>query len=112
MPKLHATALGLVAALGLITASHRVALADKGPGGGQNQQVFKVEGVITAIDPTAMQVSIRTAGGSVLAVTVTAQTKIERNGREVRFSALQVGDRAQALYVAGPIAVKLEAVGP
>lgn len=67
---------------------------------------LKVEGLITAVDTVAGTVTI---GARV--IQTDSSTKIERNDRHVRLSAIQVGDKGEARLAASGIAVKLEAEG-
>jgi len=73
----------------------------------------RVEGTLTAINMTARTATITTKGGTAVTVSVTAATKIERNGRHARLSDLKIGDRAQSRFnPSSMVATKLESVGP
>lgn len=73
----------------------------------------RVEGTLTALDTVAMTASITQHNGTVVTVSITATTKIERNEHHARLSALHIGDRAEARFSpATMIATKLESVGP
>jgi hypothetical protein len=81
-------------------------------GGDDNGQTDgKVEGMITAVG--ADSVTIKTASGKLVTVTVTSQTKLERNDKHVTLAAFQVGDSAEAKFDPATLeASKVEAVGP
>lgn len=106
MPKFVAALAALVVALSFSAP----ALAGNGSGGGQQGQL-KVEGTVSAVDVSNGTVSI-TSGGKVVTVTVGVGTKVERNGRPATLAAFKVGDRGQAVYSAGGVASKVQAVGP
>src|SRR5690242_13110608 len=90
-----AVALALVAVL--VMAAAPVALADQNRGSGKDGAAgtVKVEGTIRAIRRATNTVIIRTRAGANVLVVVDAQTKLERNERDVALSALKVGDRAE-----------------
>lgn len=100
----------VVVAVALALAFPASAPADKGSGGQQPGEV-KVEGTITMVDITANTVTIKTRRGTVQ-VTVTINTKIERNDSRATLADFRLGDRGQAVYVPGGVASKLEATGP
>ncbi len=100
----------VAASLAVALAFSAPALADKGSGGGQKGEM-KVEGTVSAVDAAAGTVSI-TSGGKVVTVTVTATTKVERNGNTATLAAFKLGDRGQALYSASGVASKVQATGP
>jgi Cu/Ag efflux protein CusF len=58
----------------------------------------EIEGVITAIDPTAGTVTITNGDGVAITLLVDASTKIERNDVPALLSDLLVGDEASAEY--------------
>jgi Ca2+-binding RTX toxin-like protein len=70
----------------------------------------EVEGVITAIDTTKGEVTIRRSTGDLVVVTVKSTTKLERNDAHVTLAAFQVGDQAEAKCDTHKVALKLEAV--
>lgn len=80
-------------------------------GGGSTVRANKVEGLVTAVNPVTGQVAIRMRNGVTVVVVANAATKIERNDRRVLLSAIQVGDRGQALYNNDFVALKIESVG-
>jgi Ca2+-binding RTX toxin-like protein len=81
-------------------------------GGRQNGQRAQVEGSITAIDAAAGRVTIKTRAGRSVTVSITPQTRLERNDVHVTLDAFQVGDAAEARFdPATGVATKLEAVG-
>jgi hypothetical protein len=82
-----------------------------GGGGGRVQGELRLEGTITAVNPAAGTVTIRTQAGAAITVTTSAMTKIERNGVQVGLAAFKIGDRGQARYVAGGAAHQVEATG-
>lgn len=83
---------------------------DHGGGGNNNGTVTgKVEGIITALNVAANQVTIRRQGGTTVTVTAAAGAEIERNDQHVTLSAFQIGDRGEALIRADGLAVKIEA---
>lgn len=76
-------------------------------------QPGRVEGILTAVNTTAMTATIARRNGTAVTVSVTASTKIERNNRHVKLSELKIGDHAQARFdPATMVASKLESVGP
>lgn len=101
----------VIAALAVALSFAPPAIADKGSGSGSKTEL-RVEGTVSAVNAAAGTVSIRTQSGAVVTVSSTAATKIERNGVTVKLSAFKVGDRGQARYSAGGVAVKVEATGP
>jgi hypothetical protein len=73
----------------------------------------RAEGTLTAVDTARMTATITRRNGTTVTVSVTLATKIERNGEHVPFSALKIGDHAQARFnPATMTATKLESVGP
>jgi type 1 fimbria pilin len=87
------------------------AKAEKGGGGGQAGQL-KVEGTVTAVEPSVGTLTITTKGGVEVKLSVTATTKIERNDRKSALASFKIGDRGQAIYAPGGAASKVEATGP
>lgn len=79
--------------------------------GGSTVRANKVEGLVTAVNPVTGQVAIRMRNGVTVVVVANAATKIERNDRRVLLSAIQVGDRGQALFTNDFVALKIESVG-
>jgi RTX calcium-binding nonapeptide repeat (4 copies) len=79
-----------------------------GTGSGSSLQNNKVEGIITAIDLSSGQVTIRTRIGENIVVKATSATKIERNDAHVPLSDLVIGDHGEAIYGNDLIAAKLE----
>ena len=70
----------------------------------------KVEGLITAVGSDS--VTITTASGKAVTVTVTANTKLERNDQLLSLDAFKVGDTAEATFDQTTLeAFKIEAVG-
>jgi len=69
-----------------------------------------VEGIITAIDLSASKVTIRIESGTLVNVTVDANSDIERNGEHTTLDTFQVGDRAEAQFDAQGMTMKIEAV--
>lgn len=98
-------------AVAVALAFPAAAPADKGSGGGQVGQL-KVEGTVTAVEPSVGTLTITTKGGVEVKLSVTADTKIERNGQASTLASFKIGDRGQALYAAGGVASKVQATGP
>ena len=71
-----------------------------------------MQGGVTAVDPVARTVTLRTQAGATVVVRVAAGAKIERNDRETSLAAFQVGDFAEARTGADGVATKIEATGP
>jgi hypothetical protein len=106
--------LPLTLALALVVGFAVVPAVAGGPGSGKGgvPGELRVEGTVTAVNVAANSVTIATRAGVAVTVTASAATKIERNGVRVLLSAIKVGDRGQARYVAGGAAHKIESTGP
>lgn len=86
---------------------------DDDDGGNNNDPTRRnrIEGSVTAIDLVRNLVTIETRGGLQVMLTITPQTKIERNDVHVSLSAIRIGDRGEARYGNDLVAAKLESVG-
>ena len=73
----------------------------------------EIEGQLLAVDATTGMVTINVRS-TVVMVTATRNTKIERNGRRTMLINLRLGDWVEVRLAAGSgnIATKIEAVGP
>jgi hypothetical protein len=100
--------MSLVVAIVFLSASAAMRVNAKDGG------LVGVEGVLTAVDPTAGTLTIRTRRMQDVAISVNATTKIERNDRRATLAAFVPGDRVEAklLSATGNLAIKVEAVGP
>lgn len=71
----------------------------------------RLEGLLVSV--SSPSVTIRLQNGTTRTITLTAATKIERNGRTVSLAAFKAGDRVQARFNAnGSAVIKFEGVGP
>lgn len=108
MSRVVVALLAVAIGCGVMASTVEAGKDDKGGGG---NKAGRVEGTLTALG--ASSVTITPRNGNAVTVQVTGSTKIERNGRHVPFTALKVGDRAEARFdPATGVATKVESVGP
>lgn len=102
-----------IAFFGFCFALIGIQSATPAAGGSGNNQEIRIEGTLVAINLPMSKVSIRTAQGAIVVVSIQAATKVERNGVRARLAAFKAGDRAQARIArASGLTTKFEAVGP
>jgi hypothetical protein len=85
--------------------------AASGAGGTAETTTSQAEGTVTAVDPSAGTVTIRTRAGSSV-VRTGPGTKVERNGQHVTLASFRIGDTAQVKLGPDGVAWQVEASGP
>ena len=71
----------------------------------------KVEGAVTAIDAAGATVTVKPQAGAAVVVKLGPTTKVERNGKHAKLTALKVGDAAEAKLGGDGVALTVEATG-